>query len=221
MKQQQLQREWAKALRERPVEVRIVDPKQFGRLRSIGRPPRQNDTIDAIVPGSPDLNEARASHDAAPAASSDGDARPALKDTAIQLGEPGRACGAAAVQRSRPDIEDDRRRIRHDRGRDLGLDPGHATFTELAQIIESVRKSAAPPSAALIAALPNSAGPTTDRRLLVGSLPSMTIVADVEANGTSRAARDPRRVLYGLPWGATRRDPVLKAFTTAWWRREN
>ena len=61
-------------------------------------------------------------------------------------------------------------------------------FTELAEIIESVPEIGRTTSAALIAAMPEL-GQTNDKIVasLLGVAPSMTIVADVEANGASRA----------------------------------
>jgi hypothetical protein len=127
------EREWAKALRDARIEVRIVDPKRVRSFAQSAGRLAKNDTIDAemIAWFAETFDEARGqAYDAEREELHQMvNARQALKEMQTKLEKPGRAWAAGrGAADSRPDLEDDRCRAGQDRGRDLGQDPGYAAF---------------------------------------------------------------------------------------------
>ena len=144
------EREWAKALRDAGIEVRIVDPKRVRSFAQSAGRLAKNDTIDAemIAWFAETFNEARGqAYDAAREQLHQMvNARQALKDMQSKLASQGEHAVPAAVQRVHA-------RISKTIAAELvtieaaisALIQATPHFTELAEIIESVPELAAPP----------------------------------------------------------------------------
>src|SRR5450432_724141 len=172
------ERQWAKALRDARIEVRIVDPNRVRRFAQSAGRQAKNDTIDAemIAWFAETFAEARGqAYDATREQLHQMvHARQALKDMQSKLTSHREHAVPAAVQRIHARISKtiavELVKIEAEISALIQATPH---FAELAEIIESVPGLARTTSAAL-AAMPE-----------LGQ--TMTTVDDVEANGTSRA----------------------------------
>ena len=214
------EREWAKALRDAGIEVRIVDPKRVRSFAQSAGRLAKNDTIDAemIAWFAETFNEARGqAYDAAREQLHQMvNARQALKDMQSKLASQGEHAVPAAVQRVHA-------RISKTIAAELvtieaaisALIQATPHFTELAEIIESVPEIGRTTSAALIAAMPEL-GQTNNK--IVASL--LGVAPFDDDSGRRRGERHikggrrrTRNVFYMACLGAaTRHNPVLKAF---------
>ncbi len=214
------ERQWAKALRDAGIEVRIVDPKRVRSFaRSAGRLAK-NDTIDAemIAWFAETFGEAKgqACDAAREPLRQMMNARQALKEMQVRLESQGEHAGPAAVQRMHA-------RILKTIGVELvNIEAAIAAmiqatpgFTELAGIIESVPGIGRTTSAALIAAMPEL-GQANNK-----SVAALLGVAPYDDDSGRRRGqrhirggrRRTRNVFYMACVGAaTRHNPVLKAF---------
>lgn len=222
------ERDWAKALREAGIQVRIVDPKRVRSFaRSAGRLAK-NDSIDAemIAWFAETFGEAlHQVHDA------DREklvhmvnARQGLLEMQTELQNRGEHSVPEVVKRMQA------RLLKKIAAELATLEVAIAAlvkvtprFAELAEIIESVPGLAGTTSAGLIAAMPEL-GQASDKAAaaLLGAAPYMTTAASGAANATSRgdgaesAISSTWRVL-GLRRGTI---PCSKPSTNACWPRE-
>ena len=214
------ERQWAKALRDAGIEVRIVDPKRVRSFaRSAGRLAK-NDTIDAemIAWFAEIFGEAKGQPCDATREQLRQmmNARQALKDMQVKLESQGEHAGPAAVQRMHA-------RILKTIGVELvkieaaiaAMIQATPRFTELAGIIESVPGIGRTTSAALIAAMPEL-GQASNK--IVAAL--LGVAPYDDDSGRRRGQRHikggrrrTRNLFYMACVGAaTRHNPVLKAF---------
>ena len=214
------EREWAKALRNAEIEVRIVDPKRVRSFAQSAGRLAKNDTIDAemIAWFAETFSEARGqTYDAAREQLHQMvNARQALKDMQTKLESQGEHALPAAV------------RLMHARiSKKIGVElvkietaisamiRATPHFTELAEIIESVPGIARTTSAALIAAMPEL-GQANNK--IVAAL--LGVAPYDDDSGRRRGERHvkggrrrTRNVFYMACLGAaTQHNPVLKAF---------
>jgi transposase len=214
------EREWAKALRDARIEVRIVDPKRVRSFAQSAGRLAKNDTIDAemIAWFAETFDEARGqTYDAVREQLHQMvHARQALKDMQSKLASQGEHAVPAAVQRIHA-------RISKTIAAELvtieiaisALIQATPHFTELAEIIESVPGIGRTTSAALIAAMPEL-GQVNNK--IVASL--LGVAPFDDDSGRRRGERHikggrrrTRNVFYMACLGAaTRHNPVLKAF---------
>jgi transposase len=214
------ERDWAKALRDAKIEVRIVDPKRVRSFaRSAGRLAK-NDAIDAEM-----IAWFAETFDEAPAQAYDATreqlhqmvhARQALKDMQSKLTSQGEHEVPAAVQRIHARIS---KTIAVElvkiEAEITALIQATPHFAELAEIIESVPGLGRVTSAALIADMPEL-GQVNNK--IVASLLGAAPYAD--DSGRHRGERHikggrrrTRNIFYMACLGAaTRHNPVLKAF---------
>jgi transposase len=214
------EREWAKALREARIEVRIVDPKRVRSFaRSAGRQAK-NDTIDAemIAWFAETFDEVQGqAYDATREQLHQMvHARQALKDMQSKLTSQGEHRVPAAVQRIHARIS---KTIAVElvkiEAEITALIQATPHFAELAEIIESVPGLARTTSAALIADMPEL-GQANNK--IVASL--LGVAPYDDDSGRRRGERHikggrrrPRNTFYMACLGAaTRHNPVLKAF---------
>jgi len=214
------EREWAKALRDARIEVRIVDPKRVRSFaRSAGRLAK-NDTIDAemIAWFAETFAEARGqAHDVTREQLHQMvHARQALKDMQSKLTSQGEHAVPAAVQRSHAEIS---KTIAVElvkiEAAISALIEATPHFAELAEIIESVPGIAGTTSAALIADMPEL-GQANNK--IVASL--LGVAPYDDDSGRRRGERHikggrrrTRNIFYMACLGAaTRHNPMLKAF---------
>jgi len=214
------EREWAKALRDAKIEVRIVDPKRVRSFaRSAGRFAK-NDTIDAemIAWFAETFDEARGqSYDARREQLHQMvHARQALKDMQSKLASQGEHAVPATVQRSHARISKtiavELVRIEAEITALIEATPD---FAELAEIIESVPGIGPVTSAALIADMPEL-GQANNK--VVASL--LGVAPYDDDSGRRRGERHikggrrrTRNIFYMACLGAaTRHNPVLMAF---------
>jgi transposase len=214
------EREWAKALRNAKIEVRIVDPKRVRSFaRSAGRLAK-NDTIDAemIAWFAETFAEARGQvHDVTREQLHQMVyARQALKDMQSKLTSQGEHAVPAAVQRSHARIS---KTIAVElvkiEAEITALIEATPYFAELAEIIESVPGIGRTTSAALIADMPEL-GQANNK--IVASL--LGVAPYDDDSGRRRGERHikggrrrTRNIFYMACLGAaTQHNPVLKAF---------
>ena len=214
------EREWAKALRDARIEVRIVDPKRVRSFaRSAGRLAK-NDTIDAemIAWFAETFDEARAqTYDVTREQLQQMvNARQALKDMQSKLTSQDEHAVPAAVQRIHARIS---KTIAVElvkiEAAITALIQATPRFAELAEIIESVPGLARTTSAALIAAMPEL-GQVNNK--IVAAL--LGVAPYDDDSGRRRGERHikggrrrTRNVFYMACLGAaTQHNPVLKAF---------
>jgi transposase len=214
------EREWAKALRDARIEVRIVDPKRVRDFaRSAGRLAK-NDTIDAEMIGwfAETFDEAQGQvYDATREQLHQMvNARQALKEAQAKLENQGEHAVPAAVQRAHA-------RILNTIGAELAkLDAAISAmidttprFTELARIIESVPGIGRTTCAAIIAGMPEL-GQVSEKIVaaLLGAAPydddSGRRRGERHVKGGRRRTRN---AFYMAAMGAaTQHNPVLKTF---------
>lgn len=214
------EREWAKALRNAKIEVRIVDPKRVRSFaRSAGRLAK-NDTIDAemIAWFAETFDQAQGQiYDAAREQLHQMvHARQALKDMQSKLTSQGEHALPAAVQRTQARIS------KVIAGELIKIDAEITTliqatprFAELAEIIESVPGIGRTTSAALIATMPEL-GQANNK--IVAAL--LGVAPYDDDSGRRRGERHiqggrrrTRNIFYMASLGAaTQHNPVLKAF---------
>lgn len=214
------ERDWAKALRDARVEVRIVDPKRVRSFAQSAGRLAKNDTIDAemIAWFAETFDEARGqSFDATREQLHQMvNARQALKDMQTKLASQGEHAVPAAVQRIHA-------RISKTIGVELvkieaaisALVEATPRFTELAEIIESVPGIGRTTAAMLIAAMPEL-GQASNK--IVAAL--LGVAPYDDDSGRRRGERHikggrrrTRNMFYMACLGAaTRHNPVLKAF---------
>lgn len=214
------EREWAKALRDARIEVRIVDPKRVRSFaRSAGRLAK-NDTIDAEM-----IAWFAETFDQAPGQAHDATreqlyqmvhARQALKDMQSKLTSQGEHAVPAAVQRSHAEIS---KTIAVElvkiEAEITALIEATPYFAELAEIIESVPGLGRTTSAALIAAMPEL-GQVNNK--IAASL--LGVAPYDDDSGRRRGERHikggrrrTRNIFYMACLGAaTQHNPMLKAF---------
>jgi transposase len=214
------EREWAKALRDARIEVRIVDPKRVRSFaRSAGRLAK-NDTIDAemIAWFAETFGEARGqAYDATREQLHQMvHARQALKDMQSKLTSQGEHAVPAAVQRSHAEIS---KTIAVElvkiEAEITALIEATPYFAELAEIIESIPGLGRTTAAALIAAMPEL-GQANNK--IVASL--LGVAPYDDDSGRRRGERHikggrrrTRNIFYMACLGAaTQHNPVLKAF---------
>jgi transposase len=214
------EREWAKALRNAKIEVRIVDPKRVRSFAQSAGRLAKNDRIDAemIAWFAETFDEARGQaydvtreqlHQMV-------NARQALKDTHAKLENQGEHTMPAAVQRAHARI------LKTIAVELVKIDAAisamiQATprFTELAEIIESVPGIGRTTSAALIAAMPELG--QANNKIVAALLGAAPYDDDSGRRRGERHIKGGRRrtrnVFYMACLGAaTRHNPVLKAF---------
>jgi transposase len=214
------ERQWAKALRDAGIEVRIVDPKRVRSFaRSAGRIAK-NDTIDAemIAWFAETFGEAKGQ--ACDAAREQlhqmMNARQALKDMQVKVESQGEHQGPAAVQRMHA-------RILKAIGVELvrieaaiaAMIQATPRFTELAAIIESVPGLGRTTSAALIAAMPELG--QANNKIVAALLGVAPYDDDSGRRRGQRHIKGGRRRTRNLFYmacvgAATRHNPALKAF---------
>ena len=214
------EREWAKALRDGRIEVRIVDPKRVRDFaRSAGRLAK-NDTIDAEMIGwfAETFDEAQGQAYDAPREQLHQmvNARQALKEAQAKLENQGEHAVPAVVQRAHA-------RILKTIGAELvKLDAAISAmidatphFAEPARIIESVPGIGRTTSAAIIAGMPEL-GQVSEKIVaaLLGAAPydddSGRRRGERHVKGGRRRTRN---AFYMATMGAaTQHNPVLKAF---------
>jgi len=214
------EREWAKALRDARIEVRIVDPKRVRSFaRSAGRLAK-NDTIDAemIAWFAETFAEARGqAHDVTREQLHQMvHARQALKDMQSRLTSQREHAVSAAVQRSHAEIS---KTIAVElvkiEAEITALIEATPHFAELAEIIESVPGLGRTTAAALIAAMPEL-GQVNNK--IAASL--LGVAPYDDDSGRRRGERHikggrrrTRNIFYMACLGAaTQHNPVLKAF---------
>ncbi|GAC1511428.1 MAG: IS110 family transposase [Sphingomicrobium sp.] len=214
------ERQWAKALRDARIEVRIVDPKRVRSFaRSAGRLAK-NDTIDAemIAWFAETFGEAKGQ--ACDATREQlrqmMNARQALKDMQVKLESQGEHAGPAAVQRMHTRI------LKTIGGELVKIEAAIAAmiqatprFTELAGIIESVPGIGRTTSAALIAAMPELG--QANNKIVAALLGVAPYDDDSGRRRGQRHIKGGRRRTRNLFYmacvgAATRHNPVLKAF---------
>ena len=170
------EREWAKALRDAKIEVRIVDPKRVRNFaRSAGRLAK-NDTIDAemIAWFAETFGEAPGqAHDAAREKFAQiVNARQGLLDLQTTLQNRSEHAGPEAVQKMQARIlKKIAVEIAKLEAAIAAMIKATPRFAELAEIIESVPGLAQTTSAGLIAAMPELGQVQQDRRRSVGRRP--------------------------------------------------
>ena len=214
------EREWAKALRDAKIKVRIVDPKRVRSFaRSAGRLAK-NDTIDAemIAWFAETFDEARGqAYDATREQLHQMvNARQAMMDMQARLENQGEHAVPAAVQRMHAQV------LKKIGAELVKIEAAISTliqatphFNELAEIIESVPGLGRTTSAALIAAMPEL-GQANNR--IVAAL--LGVAPYDDDSGRRRGERHikggrrrTRNVFYMACLGAaTQHNPVLKAF---------
>src|SRR6266480_2159648 len=214
------EREWAKALRDAKIEVRIVDPKRVRSFAQSAGRLAKNDTIDAemIAWFAETFDEARGqAYDATREQLRQMvHARQALKDMQAKLENQGEHALPAAVQRMHARI------LKTISVELVKFEAAISTmiqatphFTELAEIIESVPGLGRTTSAALIAAMPEL-GQANNK--IVAAL--LGVAPYDDDSGRRRGERHvkggrrrTRNAFYMACLGAaTRHNPVLKAF---------
>jgi transposase len=214
------EREWAKALREARIEVRIVDPKRVRSFaRSAGRLAK-NDTIDAemIAWFAETFDEVQGqAYDATREQLHQMvHARQALKDMQSKLASQGEHAVPAAVQRIHARISKTIAiELVEVEAEITALIQATPHFAELAEIIESVPGIGRITSAALIADMPEL-GQANNK--IVASL--LGVAPYDDDSGRRRGERQikggrrrTRNIFYMACLGAaTQHNPVLKAF---------
>ena len=214
------ERDWAKALRDAKIEVRIVDPKRVRSFAQSAGRLAKNDTIDAemIAWFAETFGEARSqAYDATREQLHQMvHARQALKDMQSKLASQGEHAVPAAVQRIHARIS---KTIAVElvkiEAEITALIQATPHFTELAEIIESVPGFGRTTSAALIAAMPElGQANNTIVAALLGVAPydddSGRRRGERHVKGGRRRARN---AFYMACLGAaTQHNPVLKAF---------
>jgi transposase len=214
------EREWAKALRLAKIEVRIVDPKRVRSFaRSAGRLAK-NDTIDAemIAWFAETFDEARGqTYDAAREQLHQMvNARQALKDMQSKLASQGEHAVPAAVQRMHARISKSIAvELVKIEAEITALIQATPSFTELAEIIESVPGIGRTTAAALIATMPEL-GQANNK--IVAAL--LGVAPYDDDSGRRRGERHikggrrrTRNIFYMASLAAaTQHNPVLKAF---------
>jgi len=214
------EREWAKALRDAKIEVRIVDPRRVRSFAQSAGRLAKNDTIDAemIAWFAETFDEARGqAYDASREQLHQMvNARQALKDMQAKLESQGEHAVPAAVQRTHARI------LKTIAVELVKIDAAisamiQATprFTELAEIIESVPGIGRTTSAALIAAMPELG--QANNKIVAALLGAAPYDDDSGRRRGERHIKGGRRrtrnVFYMACLGAaTRHNPVLKAF---------
>ena len=214
------EREWAKALREKDVEVRIVDPKRVRSFaRSAGRLAK-NDTIDAEMIGwfAETFGEAKGQHhDAAREKLRQMvNARQGLLDIKTMLNNKGEQDLPEPVQRMHTRLL--KKIIAELAALELVIAAQvKATphFAWLAEIIESVPGLAGTTSAGLIAAMPELG--LVDGKVAAALLGAAPYDDDSGKRRGERQIKGGRRKVRNLFYmaclgAATRHNPVLKAF---------
>jgi transposase len=214
------EREWAKALREKDVEVRIVDPKRVRSFaRSAGRLAK-NDTIDAEMIGwfAETFGEAKGQHhDAAREKLRQMvNARQGLLDIKTMLNNKGEQDLPEPVQRMHTRLL--KKIIAELAALELVIAAQvKATphFAGLAEIIESVPGLAGTTSAGLIAAMPELG--LVDGKVAAALLGAAPYDDDSGKRRGERQIKGGRRKVRNLFYmaclgAATRHNPVLKAF---------
>jgi transposase len=214
------EREWAKALRNASIEVRIVDPKRVRSFAQSAGRLAKNDTIDAemIAWFAETFGEARGqAYDATREQLHQMvNARQAMKDMQSKLASQGEHAVPAAVQRIHARIS---KTIAVElvkiEAEITALIQATPHFADLAEIIESVPGLARTTSAALIAAMPEL-GQANNKIVaaLLGVAPydddSGRRRGERHVKGGRRRARN---AFYMACLGAaTQHNPVLKAF---------
>jgi transposase len=214
------ERDWAKALREAGIEVRIVDPKRVRNFaRSAGRLAK-NDVIDAemIAWFAETFGEAKGqAYDAAREKLSQiVSARCALIDLQTSLQNRGEQTLPGPVQKMQARLL--RQLAREIAGLEAAiaaLIKATAHFAELAEIIESVPGLAEITSAGLIAAMPEL-GQVSNRAIsaLLGVAPYDDDSGKRRGERQIKGGRRKVRNLFYMAClgAATRHNPVLKAF---------
>jgi len=214
------EREWAKALRNSKIEVRIVDPKRVRSFaRSAGRLAK-NDTIDAEM-----IAWFAETFDEAPGQAYDAareqlqqmvNARQALKDMQAKLASQGEHAVPAAVRRIHARISKTiAAELVKIEAEISALIQATPHFAELAEIIESVPGLARTTSAALIATMPELG--QVNNKIVAALLGAAPYDDDSGRRRGERHIRGGRRrtrnIFYMACLGAaTRHNPVLKAF---------
>jgi transposase len=214
------ERQWAKALRDARIEVRIVDPKRVRRFAQSAGRQAKNDTIDAemIAWFAETFAEARGqAYDATREQLHQMvHARQALKDMQSKLTSHREHAVPAAVQRIHARIS---KTIAVElvkiEAEITALIQATPDFAELAEIIESVPGLGRTTSAALIAAMPEL-GQANNK--IVASL--LGVAPYDDDSGRRRGERHikggrrrTRNIFYMACLGAaTQHNPVLKAF---------
>ena len=214
------EREWAKALRDAKIEVRIVDPRRVRSFAQSAGRLAKNDTIDAemIAWFAETFDEARGqAYDATREQLHQMvNARQALKDMQAKLETQGEHAVPAAVQRMHAKIL-----------KTIGVElvkieaaisaviQATPHFTELAEIIESVPGIGRTTSAALIAAMPELG--QANNKIIAALLGAAPYDDDSGRRRGERHIKGGRRrtrnVFYMACLGAaTQHNPVLKAF---------
>jgi transposase len=214
------EREWAKALRQKDVEVRIVDPKRVRSFaRSAGRLAK-NDTIDAEMIGwfAETFGEAKGQHhDAAREKLRQMvNARQGLLDIKTMLNNKGEQDLPEPVQRTHA------RLLKKMAAELAALEVAIAAevkatahFAGLAEIIESVPGLAGTTSAGLIAAMPELG--LVSGKIAAALLGAAPYDDDSGKRRGERQIKGGRRKVRNLFYmaclgAATRHNPVLKAF---------
>ena len=214
------ERDWAKALREAGIEVRIVDPKRVRSFAQSAGRLAKNDTIDAemIAWFAETFDEARGqTYDAAREQLHQmANARHALKDMQTKLKSQGEHTLPATVQRMHARIMKTIAAELVKLEADISaMVETTSDFAELAEIIESVPGLARTTSAALIATMPEL-GHANDK--IVAAL--LGVAPYDDDSGRRRGERHikggrrrTRNAFYMACLGAaTQHNPVLKAF---------
>ena len=214
------EREWAKALRDVRIEVRIVDPKRVRSFAQSAGRLAKNDTIDAemIAWFAETFDEARGqAYDATREQLHQMvNARQALKDMRTKLVSQGEHALPAVVQRMHARILKtiDAELVKIE-GAISAIIQATPHFTELAEIIESVPGISRTTCAALIAGMPEL-GQANNK--IVAAL--LGVAPYDDDSGRRRGERHiksgrrrTRNAFYMACLGAaTRHNPVLKAF---------
>ena len=214
------EREWAKALRDAKIEVRIVDPKRVRSFAQSAGRLAKNDTIDAEM-----IAWFAEIFDEAPGQAYDStreelhqmvNARQALKEMQTKLESQGEHAAPAAVQqmhtRILKKIAVELVKIEAAISAKIQATP---RFTELAEIIESVPGLGRTTSAALIAAMPELG--QANKKIVAALLGVAPYDDDSGRRRGERHIKGGRRrtrnVFYMACLGAaTQHNPVLKAF---------
>jgi transposase len=214
------EREWAKALREKKVEVRIVDPKRVRHFaRSAGRLAK-NDTIDADT-----IAWFAETFDEAPSQAYDAareqllkmvNARQGLLDIKTMLGNKGEHDVPDAVQQAHARLlKDIAAEVAKLEAALTAMVKATAHFAKLAEIIESVPGLAEITAAGLIAAMPELGQVSNE------AIAALLGVAPYDDDSGKRRGerhikggrRRTRNLFYMACLGAaTLHNPVLKAF---------
>ena len=214
------ERDWAKALRNAEIEVRIVDPKRVRSFAQSAGRLAKNDTIDAemIAWFAETFDEARSQvYDAAREQLHQVvNARRALKDMQARLETQGEHAVPAAVQRMHARI------LKTIAIELVKIDAAISamiratpSFTELAEIIESVPGLGRTTAAELIAAMPELG--QANNKIVAALLGAAPYDDDSGRRRGERHIKGGRRrtrnVFYMACLGAaTQHNPVLKAF---------